>query len=163
MGAGRACDVLGLPEISFRPATADDARMTWEWANDPDSRAASFSSDPIPWENHHQWFQRRIASNDPVWISRAGGEAIGLIRFDTADKGIHTISINLSPSSRGRGWSALVIARAVAAFRNDYPNALIHAWIKPSNEASRRAFARAGFRQEIETSHQDRLLYIHSP
>jgi spore coat polysaccharide biosynthesis predicted glycosyltransferase SpsG/L-amino acid N-acyltransferase YncA len=163
MGAGRACDVLGLPGISFRSATADDAHQTWEWANDPDSRTASFSSDPIPWETHREWFLRRIASEDPVWIATAGEQAIGLVRFDAADKGIHTISINLSPSSRGRGWSALVIARAVAAFRSDHPQVLIHAWIKPSNEASRRAFARAGFGQEIDAFHQDRLLYINTP
>ena len=163
MGAGRACDTLGLPEISFRPATPDDARQTWEWANDPDSRAASFSSDPIPWETHREWFLRRIAAEDPVWIATAGGEAIGLIRFDAADQGVTTISINLSPSSRGRGWSALVISRAVAAFRTNQPEAEIHAWIKPTNEASRRAFVRAGFHPEIDPSHQDRLLYIHSP
>jgi UDP-2,4-diacetamido-2,4,6-trideoxy-beta-L-altropyranose hydrolase len=163
MGAGRACDVLGLPEIFFRPASADDACLTWEWANDPDSRAASFTSNPIPWETHREWFLRRISSNDPVWIANAGGEAIGLIRFDSDEKEAFTISINLSPSSRGRGWSALVIASAVAMFRKNHCHTVIHAWIKPSNEASRRAFARAGFRQEIETSHQDRLLYIHSP
>jgi len=163
MGAGRACDALGLPEISFHPATDDDARQTWEWANDPDSRAASFSSDPIPWETHRDWFLRRIASADPVWIATAGGEAIGLIRFDAADKDVLTISINLSPSSRGRGWSALVISRAVDAIRTLRPDAAIHAWIKPSNEASRRAFARAGFQQKIDPSHQDRLLYIHTP
>jgi UDP-2,4-diacetamido-2,4,6-trideoxy-beta-L-altropyranose hydrolase len=163
MGAGRACDALGVPEISFRPATAADARQTWAWANDPDSRAASFSSDLIPWKTHRDWFLRRISSADPVWIIIAGGEAIGLIRFDNADEGALTISINLSPSSRGCGWSSLVIARAVVAMRVLFPDTAIHAWIKPANETSRRAFARAGFRQKIDPSHQDRLLYIHPP
>jgi UDP-2,4-diacetamido-2,4,6-trideoxy-beta-L-altropyranose hydrolase len=159
-GAGRFCDLLGLPEITFRPATLDDAEITWDWANDPVSRAASFNSDPISWENHQSWFTRQINSPQPPWIILTGTDPVGLIRFDPSEnQENHTISINLAPAARGRGWAALALARASSQLLSTSPDTTILAWIKPDNHASRSAFLRAGFRIDERASLPDRLLY----
>ncbi len=51
-GAERVVSFLcGRPSIRLRRAGPGDARLLWEWANDPGVRAASFSSDPILWED----------------------------------------------------------------------------------------------------------------
>jgi UDP-2,4-diacetamido-2,4,6-trideoxy-beta-L-altropyranose hydrolase len=38
--------------ITLKRATQEDCRLIWKWANDPDVRAASFSSKPIPYDTH---------------------------------------------------------------------------------------------------------------
>ncbi len=47
--------------LHLRRARADDIRILWEWANDSEVRAASFSSAPIPWETHVAWFTEKMA------------------------------------------------------------------------------------------------------
>jgi UDP-2,4-diacetamido-2,4,6-trideoxy-beta-L-altropyranose hydrolase len=164
-GAARACDVLGLPEIFFRPAAANDAHLTWRWANDPQTRAASFSSNPIPWETHAAWLAKRLTLPHPIWLAHdTAGQPLALIRFDAAgQEGVHTISINLAPPARGRDLSALIVVRAVTAFRMNHPHAVLHAWIKDSNPASRRCFTRAGFHKVDGAGFEDRLLYLQFP
>src|SRR5690606_32802006 len=82
-GAGRVCDLLGLPDVSFRNATESDARLLWEWANDPVARAASFSSAPIPWEEHEGWFRRRLVQGDPLYLAVDDHQMpLGVVRFD---------------------------------------------------------------------------------
>ena len=55
-GASRVCSFLD-DAVRLRRAEANDSRMIWSWANDPLTRAVSFSSDPIPWESHVEWFR----------------------------------------------------------------------------------------------------------
>jgi UDP-2,4-diacetamido-2,4,6-trideoxy-beta-L-altropyranose hydrolase len=163
-GADRICDLLGLPEISLRPATMDEARLTWEWANDPETRSASFSSDPIPWETHSMWFEKRTTSPDPIWLAvDAVQRPLALIRLDATDSNIHTISLNIAPLARGHGLSALIVTLAVTTFRQTHPDTILHAWIKESNTASRQCFAKAGFHPADDAGSSGRLLYILLP
>ncbi|MEK7218316.1 MAG: UDP-2,4-diacetamido-2,4,6-trideoxy-beta-L-altropyranose hydrolase, partial [Patescibacteria group bacterium] len=61
-GAERVLRAMEPPSASLRlrPATVGDGRTLWEWANDPTVRASAFSSDPIPWEEHMQWFGKKL-------------------------------------------------------------------------------------------------------
>ena len=47
-GVTRVVDAL-WPRVALRFATPQDARLLWEWANDPVTRQVSFSTAPIPW------------------------------------------------------------------------------------------------------------------
>src|SRR5690606_6435584 len=132
LGARRICDRLGLPEIYLRAAIADDAGVTWEWANDPATRAASFSPREIPWEEHRRWFHNRIQSPDPCWIATtSSGYNIALIRMDaeSGQESAFTISLILAPAVRGKGLAALLISRACETIRAQYGPSTIRAWI----------------------------------
>ncbi|MBI4644486.1 MAG: UDP-2,4-diacetamido-2,4,6-trideoxy-beta-L-altropyranose hydrolase, partial [Deltaproteobacteria bacterium] len=65
-GVWRVLNHLGLETITLRAAVKDDCRMLWEWANDPEVRKNSFSSDPIPWEQHVSWFESKL--RDPGYL-----------------------------------------------------------------------------------------------
>lgn len=162
-GAGRVCDLLGLPDISFRNATEADSRLLWDWANDPLTRAASFSSAPIPWEEHESWFRRRLAQSDPVYLAIDGRQTpLGVVRFDRRDGDVAVVSYNLAPVARGKDLSTLILGCACALFRREYPRSLVHAWIKNDNLASQRCFVRAGFRESPDATQPDRRLYVQS-
>lgn len=134
--------------IALRPAGPGDAQAIWEWRNEPAARAASFSSQEIPWEAHARWYAERLG--DPalrllVVADAASGEEAGYVRFavhrDTAE-----ISVALGAAARGRGTGRAAIAGGSAWLFAEVPAVRrIVARIKPSNEASLRAFRAAGF------------------
>src|SRR5262249_29798585 len=135
-------------ELVVRQVGREDVRLLWEWANEPDVRAASFSSAPIPWDDHVRWFERRL--DDPrcaLYIASNGeGRPVGQIRFEReGDEAV--VSISLAPEARGKGFGTELIQLGgdaiFAAWRVDR----IHAYVKSGNEASARAFAKAGFRE----------------
>ncbi|MEJ6580847.1 MAG: bifunctional UDP-2,4-diacetamido-2,4,6-trideoxy-beta-L-altropyranose hydrolase/GNAT family N-acetyltransferase [Akkermansiaceae bacterium] len=146
-GAGQVCDSLGLPDIHLRSAELPDAERLFLWANEPTTRAASFQSDPIPWESHLAWFTASLSNSArTIWIIQTSQEIpLGQCRFDEESLHEFVISISLSPETRGKGLAALVITRACSKFIATHPEARITAWIKNSNRASLRAFERAGF------------------
>ncbi|RPI48332.1 MAG: UDP-2,4-diacetamido-2,4,6-trideoxy-beta-L-altropyranose hydrolase, partial [Chloroflexi bacterium] len=58
-GAQRVvAEMLGRAVVRARQARDTDARLVFEWANDPLTRAMSFHSEPIPWSDHERWFRR---------------------------------------------------------------------------------------------------------
>ena len=44
--------------IYLREATIEDRDLLYEWANDPETRRASFNTDRINYEEHCRWFER---------------------------------------------------------------------------------------------------------
>ena len=60
-GADRvAMRLIGSP-LRLRPAREDDCRLLWEWANDPETRKASFSSEEILWNDHAAWYAKKLS------------------------------------------------------------------------------------------------------
>lgn len=136
---------MSTPQVTLRRAEAADARFMWEVNNHPTARAESISTNPIPWETHEAWFARKLA--DPsalVFIGLVDGKRAGVVRFDIHD-GEGTISIAVSPAHRGHGVGSALIARATDALLSERPAVTPIAWVRRRNEASLRAFARAGY------------------
>jgi UDP-2,4-diacetamido-2,4,6-trideoxy-beta-L-altropyranose hydrolase len=140
-----ACSALD--NLRLRLAAEDDARLLFDWANDPAARAASFQGGAIGWEEHVAWLGRRLGDpNSLFWIAEApDGEPAGVVRFDFDDEGVATISLNLAPARRGHRLASPFILAACQELRRTHPTATVRALIKPENLASQRAFARSGF------------------
>jgi UDP-2,4-diacetamido-2,4,6-trideoxy-beta-L-altropyranose hydrolase len=146
-GARRVCRILERAAVTLRPATRDDIRQLWEWANEPGTRAASFSPEPIPWERHQRWFPIKLT--DPhciIFIAAVEWESnpLGQVRFEReGDDAV--ISISLDASFRGRGYGPALIRLASAEAFRRWPVGRIVALIRADNPASRQAFRKAGF------------------
>ena len=151
--------LLRALQLRLERATADDCRSVWEWADAPEVRAASFHSDPIPWEEHRRWFFERL--NDPqtiLWIAHEAaspgggkGQAIGIVRF-ALDQDEAVISVAIAPERRGLGLGPTAVVRASRQLFRETSTALIHAYIKPDNAPSLAAFFNAGYhrREPVE-------------
>jgi len=148
-GATRVARALAGTSIHLRPATAGDARLLFEWANEPEVRAASFNSEPIPWADHERWFKSRLADPNAVLLIAQNDEdqPVGVARFQTAGP-VATISISVSASSRGCGYGRQMIELASKLVLDRPEVATIRALVKPENTASVRAFLAAGYREE---------------
>ncbi|NEO03927.1 MAG: GNAT family N-acetyltransferase, partial [Moorea sp. SIO3I7] len=150
-GSARVLMHLQDQKLRLRAVGEDDGELLWQWANDPEVRLRSFSSKPIPWDEHVQWFNLKLKSSDCKFYIALNTQdiPIGSIRFDI-DHNEATVSICVNSEHRGQGYgSTLINLASTAIFRTSH-TAKINAYIKPDNLASIRAFLKAGFK-EVET------------
>lgn len=132
--------------LALRPAAADDARLIWEWRNDPTTRAMSFQTDPVPWETHRDWFDRSRANPARrLWIAESTSEPVAMVRLDETGPGAGEISINVAPTARGRGVGPAALRLATDLALAPGGCSVVVARIKPANTASIRAFQQAGY------------------
>jgi UDP-2,4-diacetamido-2,4,6-trideoxy-beta-L-altropyranose hydrolase len=133
-------------ELKFRPATFEDCGLLWEWANDPEVRAVSFSTEPIPWENHARWFRTKLSDPNCYYyiLLSQEGVPVGQVRFDiSGDKA--EISISIAPNFRGSGFGAYGIRIASKHLFQETAITRIFAHIKPNNNTSIDAFRKADY------------------
>ena len=144
---------MSASSVTLRLAAPDDVDRVFSWANDPTTRAASFRSDPIPYEDHVRWFEGQLGSDQHrLFIAvDAQGEAVGVYRLSGVEPGQDpVVSINVAPEARGRGVGLAILeagseqARALGCRK-------IIAFIRPDNEASLRIFGRAGYQRQGRT------------
>ena len=155
--------LLGHP-LRLRPAEAADCGAVWKWANDPETRRWSFTSKPIPWTAHRSWFQGKLASPACAFYIAvdARDRAVGCVRFELDGSREAEISVNLAPKSRGQGRGAILLMMALQEFLRNRGRCTVRALIKPDNEASKRAFGKAGFSEKgrVRVKGQAALKYI---
>ncbi len=147
-GGERVVGELTGAAMTLRPAEPKDCRQVWEWANDPEVRAVSFNTEPIPWESHTRWFEARRSDPDCVFLiaDNSSGAPIGQVRFDL-NNAEAVISVSVDRRARGRGFGSELIRRASQRLHEERQVCVIHAFTKPENAASIRAFERAGYRK----------------
>lgn len=162
-GTARVLMVMTGEKLCLRNVHEGDSRILWEWANDPDTRAVSFSSTVIPWQEHLNWFHTKVRSpHCRFFIATDTQEVpVGQVRYDlTSDAA--TISVSLDRRQRSKGYGNLLLrlsARALFAVTNI---ATIHAYVKPDNHASLRTFTKAGYTHSgmTETAGQPAVHFI---
>ena len=146
-GTGRVLMHLEGKVLRLRPVREDDCKLLWQWANDPEVRASAFSSDSISWEKHVQWFTHKLHDiNCHIFIALDSQDTpIGQVRFDTHNDEQAEIDVSLAQEKRGVGYGKFLINTAVKVLFSRTAIQAVHAFIKPSNEASIRAFEKANF------------------
>lgn len=144
-GVARVVQLL-QGKIILRLVQATDCHLLWEWANDPLVRAQSFSTVLIPWEQHQTWFEQRLAEPDTLFYIAVDSDncPVGQIRYQIEEKSA-VVSVSVAPTSRGNGYGTEIIQSGSLEIWNTTAIMCIHAYIKPDNVASLRAFEKAGF------------------
>jgi GNAT superfamily N-acetyltransferase len=102
-----------MSDIRLRPATGEDARNLWQWRNEPETRAASFSTEPIAYDDHVKWLATKLRDRDVfILIAIGQGEVeIGYVRLDVRGDAAE-MSLSLDRAYRGRGLGASAIRAA---------------------------------------------------
>jgi spore coat polysaccharide biosynthesis protein SpsF len=136
--------------ISFRPADSADAYALWLWANDLETRGASFGRSPIAWADHVRWLRARLA--DPqarLFVARDAEDCpIGSVRFDSEDAWrTARLSYVVAPEARGRGYGRSLVERGVAALRAAHPGVRVRAEVVPTNARSVAVFRALGWEE----------------
>ncbi len=133
--------------LSLRKAEQEDCRLLWEWANDPLTREASFSTKTIPWEDHVRWFGAKLSDPSCYYyiLTDEEGTPIGQVRFDVSSAEAE-VSVSIAPNFRGYTYGANGIRLASQHLFKKTTITRIHAYIKPDNNASIHAFTEASYK-----------------
>jgi UDP-2,4-diacetamido-2,4,6-trideoxy-beta-L-altropyranose hydrolase len=152
LGADRVLRRLWADDLRVRLVEAEDCRLIWEWANEPATRAASFSPEPIAWEQHRHWFTAKLNEPHCAFFVALDAEQqpIGQIRFDVAGAEA-VISVGLAGRFHGLGYGPLVIRSGVRELFRTRPVERVIAFIRTENTRSLRAFIKAGFTEQRST------------
>lgn len=120
--------------VKMRLATVSDARILFEWRNDPLTRKMSKNTDLVAWEDHVAWLTRRLSRSEPhLYVAEDANNAVGTIRIDDQE-----VSYTVAPEVRSKGYATAMLKWARAQFGP------LVAEIKPENIASIRAATTAG-------------------
>lgn len=154
-GTDSDTDVSLGHSLFLRPATIDDCDLLFNWANDPQVRANSFNSDPIPYDNHVAWFNKLLSSKDQLQYILMEGSSykdtpVGQIRISLSeDKKEGLIGYSIDPKFRGRGYGRRILELIQTAIKADCPEIKrLIGRVKEDNISSKSAFTGAGFKNE---------------
>jgi UDP-2,4-diacetamido-2,4,6-trideoxy-beta-L-altropyranose hydrolase len=140
---------------AFRPASDDDVRLIFEWANEASVRENSINSAVIEWEGHQAWFRARLQDpNYRMIIFSEGEDALGLVRFER-DGASALVSISVDRAHRGKGLSKAMLEQAIRLMQEE-GIAEVLADVLDSNEASQRLFESCGFVKKESWNQADR-------
>lgn len=134
--------------LALRGAVYDDARLLYEWRNDPTTRKMSIHQDPIEWLDHLSWFARALGDPRKTILMATdprSGEIVGTIRLEEAERERSgEISFSVGPRFRGKGYGHSLLTAGVYAFREAGYQSLI-ARVLVNNPGSQACFRKAGF------------------
>lgn len=120
--------------MKLRAATIEDARLLFDWRNEPLTRVMSVKTEPITWEGHLQWLSARLARPEPgLYVCEDDKSPCGMVRIDGDE-----ISYSVDREFRGKGLATRMLMLARHHFGPK------RARIKRGNEASAKAATKAG-------------------
>ena len=153
-----------MNRLEARLATAADARLVWEWRNDPATRANSLTSESISWLEHCRWFDARLRDpNTALFIIEESGEPVADVRYDRRDDQSATAHIAVAPLRRGLGIGTAALRMTAPLALNVLRVAEIEAAVKPDNVASLHAFLRSGFATKADVPLEPDIVLLRYP
>ncbi len=162
LGSARVRGELLDRALRLRFAVDSDCSHLFQWANDPDTRAASFRPSAIAWDEHVRWFTRNLQDPDSIVYvgENEAGDSVGAVRFKIAgEKAV--LSVSVAPTCRGQGWGQELILFSTHLLARSCRVQRIEALVKPNNLPSVRLFEASNFLQtgRAQTNGQEALLF----
>lgn len=166
--------------VSLRKATTEDCDLVYGWANDPVTRAMSFSTEPIPYDNHVKWYEK-LMSNSPerlLLIMEDAGNPVGQMRLDVVSEAgdlagckslaeditqTVELSYTIAPEKRGMGYGNELIRLTIeyiCEHQDIYPGkTIVIAQVKVDNLGSRKMLEANAFSVDKEENGVIHLVY----
>jgi UDP-2,4-diacetamido-2,4,6-trideoxy-beta-L-altropyranose hydrolase len=146
-GASLIIESIHRRSLTLRDVTDLDRELIWHWANDEETRKASYSQANISWDEHIRWFDSvQRQKNHRFYIANNGcKKPVGQIRFALDGKDA-IVSFSVAPESRRRGYGKEILIKAAKKLFNETNIEQISAYVKSENILSLRVFQKAGFR-----------------
>lgn len=134
--------------IELRRAHPNDTKVYYAWANSKEVRQNAFSKNPISFDDHQKWFNKKLNSpSSYMFIGSDNNILIGQVRFDRSDEPKEfVVDIHLAPGCFGKGYGKELLKRALEKLTQsvDKPFNIV-ALIFESNTASKKCFEANGF------------------
>jgi RimJ/RimL family protein N-acetyltransferase len=143
-------------KLVYRKANEKDVMLYFDWTNDASVRENSYQSAPISLENHQNWFHSKISDENCMMVVFENhiGTPIGQVRIQRQNDTTAVIGISNDKNHRGKGYASQMIAMASDEFLKQYPQIQISAYVKLENQASKKAFEKAGYVLDVALNYE---------
>jgi len=135
-----------ISSVNVKEASYDDEQLLFEWVNDPSVRSSAFNSVLIQFDEHRDWFIKKLNENDSLILigMDSYGLPIGQVRFENNKEETH-IDVSVDYCLRGLGIGLTLIQKAIEFWLSLDRNDILVAEVLPSNTTSQNLFIRSGF------------------
>ena len=129
-------------DVGLRDVIEEDFRFLFELRNSAGVRKHMFNENEIEWDEHVDYWKKRIAEKRPSHIIMHMNERAGMVKLDwDVNEKCYYVSIIVSGGFQGKG----VGKGALEALKARFPGSRMRAKVKPGNKASIGLFEAAGF------------------
>jgi spore coat polysaccharide biosynthesis protein SpsF len=139
--------------FSLRRVTVDDAEKVFTWRNDPWIVSLSSSQKSVSWQEHINWFEKRINDSENIFliIQTAEGIDCGVSRISRTSIKKAEINIYLLKDFTGKGLGTAAIQSSCSLAFEEWPIQEIYAQIRQDNFPSLSSFSKVGFIKQKST------------
>jgi|TARA_B110001452_G_scaffold108979_1_gene90442 RimJ/RimL family protein N-acetyltransferase len=131
-----------LHQLRLEDAQIEDSRILFNWRNEISTRKQSFNTSTIEWEEHYNWFNKKLLSNKSIiYILKNEHIKVGQIRLDYSD-GFWEIDYSIDQNHRGKGFGMAIVKKCI----NKPLNKKFKAIVKIGNISSQKVFEKLNFK-----------------
>lgn len=170
LGALRVCRIMrffsaGYQATNFRIRSVgpEDSNLLFRLANDPETRQNAFRSNPLSFEEHAQWLDKKMndSQTTAMYVLEYEGAVLAQIRYDKIYPDTADINISVHPAFRRRGYGTAMLIETRNAAGKQLEISSFRSVVFQENDASRHCFIKAGFREKEKTMMKDRTCFIY--
>lgn len=144
----------------LRKATEADAEILFWWRNEPETRANSFHTEPISFEEHVAWLASALRNPaQEIFIFCDGDVPIGQVRL-SAEEEVATISYSIDSAYRAQGYGKAMLRCMENLCAERGKPRVLRGYVKKSNIASQVIFEKLGYTTVAIAPEMDCLLYM---
>lgn len=146
-GTPLSINMIDEKEIYLRTVTVEDMDLLYRWVNDPVCRQNYFTSHSITYEEHKEWFEKKIEDkNCNMFIACAYGVNLGQIRVELLED-VAEVSYSIDASYRGNGYGKFILNLVEKWLKENkkYIHNIVGR-VKFNNSSSKRCFEYNGFK-----------------
>ncbi len=137
--------------LNLRKATAADARILFHWRNEPETRANSFQTELIPYEEHVMWLKAALRNpSQEIFILCEGDTLLGQVRL-FMENDMATISYSIDSAYRAQGYGKVILQLAENLCVKRGTPRILCGYVKKKNIASQVIFEALGYEWEADT------------
>ena len=158
--AAKLCDGQGAARVvkalsgQLRPAQPQDAKLIFDWRNQPHIRAASLNTDPLIWENHVAYLNRVLKDPDNhCWcIYQEDDKDLGLVNAQKLDDGSWSWGFYIGAPEAPKGAGCRMLVQFLRHLSTQVGFSGVRAVVLASNQRSRALHEALGFRSDSDKS-----------
>ncbi len=144
--------ILSEVTLRMRLAVEDDCDQYYKWVNDAAVRKQSFNQNKVSFNEHTEWFNRKLCSERVKMFILEKRNHIGQIRFDNTESNIWYIDYSVDKKHRGFGYGQILVRMGLDLLSNETENCLVMAEVKSGNDSSLSIFRRLNFLEHVDDS-----------
>jgi len=141
-------DAISDSDLSMRVAEKGDSKQLLDWRNHPVARRFSGSSELIAEDNHEEWFERQLNSQEQestIFIFAKSNSNLGMSRLDAFDISSAVVSILVDPQLHRKGIGSKILKQTIEYAFTKLGYSELRASIHIENFASIILFEKLGF------------------